>query len=128
MKLEQKANPLYQAVSEAILKRISSGELKPNDRLPSESDLCEMYSVGRNTVRRALSELVDDGYLKTIPGLGTFVEDSRLLKSAEYLSGLSQEMQIHQKKGTSEVLEAKLISADPFLTRKLQVPLGAEIA
>ncbi len=127
MKLEQKANPLYQAVSEAILKRISSGEFKPNDRLPSESDLGEYYEVGRNTIRRALSELVDDGYLKTIPGLGTFVEDSRLLKSAEYLSGLSQEMQIHQKKVTSQVLEAKIISADPFLTRKLQVPLGAEI-
>jgi DNA-binding GntR family transcriptional regulator len=76
MIIEQKASPLYQTVSEAILGQIKSGALKPNDRLPSESDLCEMYSVGRNTVRRALSELVDDGYLKTIPGLGTFVEDT----------------------------------------------------
>jgi GntR family transcriptional regulator len=127
LKLEQKAGPLYQAVSEVLLKRISRGELKPNDRLPSESDLCEQYSVGRNTVRRALSELVDAGYLKTIPGLGTFVEDSRLIKSAEYLSGLSQEMQSHQKTITSRVLEAKIIAADPFLTRKLQVSLGAEV-
>jgi GntR family transcriptional regulator len=83
MKLEQKANPLYQAVSEAILRQVKSGELKPNDRLPSENELCEIYSVGRNTIRRALSELVDDGYLKTIAGLGTFVEDNRLLKTAE---------------------------------------------
>ncbi len=126
VKLEPKAGPLYEAVSEALLRRISLGELKPNDRLPSENELCEMYSVGRNTVRRALSELVDAGYLKTVPGSGTFVADTRLLKSAEYLSGLSQEMQLHQKNVTSQVLEAKLISADPFLTRKLQIPLGAE--
>jgi GntR family transcriptional regulator len=125
--MEHQAKPLYEVVSQAILRQIESGELKPNDRLPSESELCEIHSVGRNTVRRALSELVDDGYLKTIPGLGTFVEDSRLTKSAEYLIGLTQEMRLHEKEVTSQVLEAKLISADPYLTRKLQVQLGAEV-
>src|SRR5574341_1497326 len=121
MKVEQKAAPLYQAVSEAILRQIKSGELKPSERLPSESELCAIYSVGRNTIRRALSELVDDRYLKTIPGLGTFVEDSRLTKSAEYLLGLTQEMRFLQKEVTSQVLEARLISADPYLTRHLGV-------
>jgi len=125
--MEQHAKPLYQVVSEAILRQIKSGELKPNDRLPSESELCEIYSAGRNTVRRALSQLVDEGCLKTIPGLGTFVEDSRLTKTAEYLTGLTQEMRLHEKDVTSQVLEAKLISADPYLTRKLHIQLGAEV-
>jgi len=125
--MEQHAKPLYQVVSESILRQIESGELKPNDRLPSESDLCEIHSVGRNTVRRVLSELVDSGYLKTIPGLGTFVEDNRLTKSAEYLIGLTQEMRLHEKEVTSQVLEARLISADPHLARKLHVQLGAEV-
>ena len=127
MKLEQKAVPLYQAVSEAILRQVKSGELEPNQRLSSESELCAIYSVGRNTIRRALSELVDEGYLKTIPGLGTFVEDSRLTKTAEYLTGLTQEMELHQRQVTSQVLEAKLINADPYLTRHLRVQLGAEV-
>jgi GntR family transcriptional regulator len=127
MKLEQKTHPLYQAVSEAILRQIKSGELKPNDRLPSEGDLCEIYSVGRNTIRRALSELADEGYLKTVPGLGTFVEDKRLMKTADYLTGLTQEMHLHQKEVTSQVLEAKLISADPYLTRHLGLQLGSEV-
>jgi GntR family transcriptional regulator len=127
MKLEQKAVPLYQAVSEAILRQIKSGELRQNQRLSSESELCAIYSVGRNTIRRALSELVDEGYLKTIPGLGTFVEDSHLTKTAEYLTGLTQEMRLHQRLVTSQVLEAKLINADPYLTRHLGVQLGAEV-
>ena len=127
MKMEQQAKPLYQIVSEAIIERIESGGLKPNDRLPSESELCEQYSVGRNTVRRALSELANDGVLKTIPGLGTFVQDICLPKTAEYLYGLSQEMNLHQKTITNQVIEAKLISADPYLTRRLQVQLGAEV-
>jgi GntR family transcriptional regulator len=127
MNREQQAKPLYQILLESVLEKIESGELKPNDRLPSESELCEMYSVGRNTVRRALSELSKDGILRTVPGLGTFVEDSRLTKTAEYLYGFSQEMRKHQKEITSQVVEAKLISADPYLTRRLQVQLGAEV-
>jgi len=125
--MSQHAKPLYQVVSESILHQIESGELKPGDRLPSEGELCEIHIASRNTVRRALSELVDDGYLKTVAGLGTFVEDARLTKTAEYLIGLTQEMGLHQKEVTSQVLEAKLISADPYLTRHLQVRLGAEV-
>jgi GntR family transcriptional regulator len=127
MNKEQIAKPLYQIVQETVLEQIESGELQLNDRLPSESELCEMYSVGRNTIRRALSELVNEGVLRTVPGLGTFVKDSRLTKTAEYLYGFSQEMQGHQKEISSRVIEAKLISADPFLTRRLQVQLGEEV-
>ena len=127
LRLDQQAKPRYQVVSEAILQGIESGKLPPNHRLPSESELCELYSVGRNTVRRALSELVSEGVLKTIPGLGTFVQDVRLPKTAEYLYGFSQEMDRHEKQITSHVIEAKLISADPYLTRRLSVQLGAEV-
>ncbi len=45
MKLEQKGVPLYQAVSEAILRQIKSGELVTNQRLSSESELCAIYSA-----------------------------------------------------------------------------------
>jgi GntR family transcriptional regulator len=127
MNREQQAKPLYQIIQETVLGQVESGELQPNDRLPSESELCDLYSVGRNTVRRALSELIQDGILRTVPGLGTFVEDNRLTKTAEYLYGFSQEMHRHKKEITSKVVEAKLISADPFLTRRLQVQLGAEV-
>lgn len=119
--------PLYQVVYDGILQRIEAGEFLPHDRLPSENKLCELFSVGRNTIRRALSVLVNDGILKTIAGSGTFVTDSRLTKTAEYLFGMTQEMNLRGKMITSQVLDAKLISADPFLTRRLRVQLGAEI-
>jgi GntR family transcriptional regulator len=127
MRIAQQAAPLYQTVLEAILQQITDGTLKPGARLPSEGDLCKAYSVGRNTIRRALGELAGDGLLKTVPGLGTFVAEGRLTKSAEYLLGMTQEMRAHNRAVTSEVLEAKLIAADPLLARRLQVQLGAEV-
>jgi len=124
---DKRANPLYQVVAEAILEQIKKGQLKANDRLPSEHELGQVHDVGRNTVRRAISELNKDGVLKTIAGVGTFVSDPRLDKTAQYLYGFTNEMQTHGKEVTSRVLEAKLISADSFLARRLQIQLGAEV-
>ncbi len=123
----QRAEPLYQSVVESILDQVRTGLLKPNQRIPSEAELCGIYSVGRNTVRRAISELVNEEVLRTIPGVGTFVVEARLDKTAEYLYGFTQEMQLHGKKVTNRVLESKLITADPFLSRRLQIQLGAEV-
>ena len=119
MAREKQAKPLYQIVVESILEQVNSGQLEPNQRLPSESELCRIYSVGRNTIRRAISELVNDGVLRTIAGVGTFVVDTRLEKTAEYLFGFSQEMQFLGKNVSSRVIEASLIPADPFLSRRL---------
>ena len=127
MTRDEKAKPVYQIVVESILDQVNSGQLESNQRLPSESELCQIYSVGRNTIRRAISELVNDGVLRTVPGVGTFVVDTRLEKTAEYLFGFSQEMQFLGKKVTSRVLEATIIPADPFLSRRLQIQLGAEV-
>jgi GntR family transcriptional regulator len=127
MTREKQAKPLYKAVAASILAQIDSGQLKANDRLPSEHELCQIHTVGRNTVRRAISELVREGVLTTIPGVGTFVADRMLDKTAQYLFGFTHEMQLHSQKVTSQVLDAKLISADPSLARRLQVQLGAEV-
>ncbi len=127
MEREQRAKPLYQVVAESILSKVTTGQLKGNERIPSESELCQIYSVGRNTVRRAISELVNDGVLRTVPGVGTFVIGSRIDKTAEYLFGFTQEMQLHDRKVTSQVLDAKIIGADPFLSRRLQIQLGADV-
>jgi GntR family transcriptional regulator len=124
---KNQAKPLYQAVAESILEKIENGEYAPGERLPSESELCKLYDAGRNTIRHALSELVSMGVVSTLQGLGTFVQDSRFTKTAEFLYGFSQEMALHGKQVASKVLDAKIISADPFLARRLGVQLGAEV-
>jgi GntR family transcriptional regulator len=127
MKRNQPAQPLYEIVMQSIQNQIQTGALQANDKIPSEKDLGTMHSVGRNTIRRAISELVNEGTLRSVPGVGTFVVDKRVDKSTEYLFGFSQEMQLQNKKVTSQVLEAKLIPADPVLSRRLQIQLGAEV-
>ncbi len=119
--------PLYQAVVDSILEQVRSGQLSPNQRIPSESELGSRYGVGRNTVRHAIAELTARGVLKTLQGVGSFVVGERVSKTAEYLLGFTQEMQMQGKQVGSRVLEANIIPADPFLARRLQIQLGAEV-
>lgn len=50
-------------------------KLQPNDKLPSERDLSELYHVSRNTVRSALNELFLRGFIYRSTGKGTFVAE-----------------------------------------------------
>ncbi len=121
------SKPLYEAMAEALRAQIRSSQLQPGQRIPSESELCALYGVGRNTVRHALADITAQGYLKTIQGVGSFVTEPRVSKTAEYLLGFTQEMQMQGKQVGSRVLEARIISADSFLARRLQIQLGAEV-
>jgi GntR family transcriptional regulator len=126
---KNQAKPLYQVVADSILNQIQNGTIQPGERLPSESELCKLYEVGRNTIRHAISELANLGVVSTVQGVGSFVldQDSRFTKTAEFLYGFSQEMALHDKVVTSKVLDAKIINSDPFLARRLGIQLGAEV-
>jgi len=52
---------------------ISSGQLKPGDRLPAERVLAERFGVGRGYVREAIMKLEFYGLLKISPQSGTYV-------------------------------------------------------
>jgi GntR family transcriptional repressor for pyruvate dehydrogenase complex len=52
---------------------ISTGQLKPGDKLPAERILAERFGVGRGYVREAILKLEFYGLLKTTPQSGTYV-------------------------------------------------------
>lgn len=58
-----------------MLGRITGGEFKPGDKLPTEDELCRQYGVSRITVRRAVSELAAQMLIAPKRGIGTIVTD-----------------------------------------------------
>ncbi len=73
MSKNKDSEPLYQHIKTYISDRIYTGELAPNDRVPSENELVKQFGVSRMTANRALSELTTEGLLNRIHGVGTFV-------------------------------------------------------
>lgn len=62
-------------VAHLLKEKIISGEWKPGDKLPSETDIAKMYKVNRLSVRMALQRLATLGVIETRTGEGSFVRD-----------------------------------------------------
>ena len=70
--------PLYQQLRDVIEEKISSGEWKPNDKIPSENQLSAQYGLSRMTARSVLLDLVKDEKLYRVQGKGTFVAEQKI--------------------------------------------------
>ena len=66
-------DPMYKQVTDQIKDAIASGDLKPNDRLPSVRELSEALNVSAITIKRAYQDLETDGFILTRAGMGSFV-------------------------------------------------------
>lgn len=65
--------PMYRFIADDLRSKIKSGQLAPNEKLPTEGELSDQYEASRNTVREAIRRLTDEGLLESRPGQGTFV-------------------------------------------------------
>lgn len=119
----EQATPLYRQLAEAIIEAINAGTLKPNDRIPSDRELSDELNVGRMTVRRAMSDLIRDGWLYAEPGKGTFVRGSKMQGHQQIVRGFSQDWQQRGHETHADVLAFQLVPADSQLADNLHIPL-----
>lgn len=81
--------PLYIQLKNYILENIKNKTFGVNSKLPTEKNLMEQFSLGRATVRAAISELEHEGYIIKRHGIGTFVADKTKKFGFEPLISLS---------------------------------------
>lgn len=74
--------PLYYQLKEEIKHKIKSGYIQPGEKLPSENEMISQYGIGRLTIREALSQLVNEGYLEKKQGMGTFCKAIQVSKES----------------------------------------------
>ena len=82
--------PLYMQIRDRIIGAIDSSTLTPGDKLPPVSALAKEIGVTQATVRRALQDLVKEGYAECHVGRWTFVRDASASTQAEQPGSLEQ--------------------------------------
>jgi GntR family transcriptional regulator len=65
--------PLHRQLFLVLHDEIARGAIAPGDALPTEQSLCDQFGVSRITVRRALTDLAEQGYIERRQGVGSFV-------------------------------------------------------
>jgi GntR family transcriptional regulator len=120
--------PLYAQLKSTFIKDITSGRLQPGERLPSHRDLGIHYGVSYMTVRRAIEELIRDGYVYSVPGKGTFVTISEKQQAEEgpFIS-FTQDMARRGMVASSQLLSSGVITANISLANIMGVAIGTPL-
>ncbi len=74
--------PAYFKLQKKLLEDIETGRLEPGSSIPPERRLAEIHQVSIGTVKKAILNLVDDGYLHRVQGSGTFVTGTELARES----------------------------------------------
>jgi len=74
--------PIYLKLQTKLMLEIESGRLEPGDRIPPENRLADHHGVSIGTVKKAILNLANEGYLYRVQGKGTFVAGTTLRRES----------------------------------------------
>ena len=124
---EELNKPLYSRIQEYIAELILSGKLAPDTKIQSERDFSEDLGVSRMTVRKAITELVNEGLLERKHGSGTYVAKPKITYESHELANYVQAMQARNIAAASQLLEFDEVVASRRLAELLNIEIGNQI-
>ena len=116
--------PRYYQIKQTIKKWIVNAEISMGEKIPSENELAAMFHVSRLTVRQALAQLVQEGFLNSRRGDGTYVTDNAKLLNSYNLefSGFMDDLFYQISKSKTKSVEIKRIELTKPIREKLELP------
>jgi len=137
------ALPLHYRITQELREGLRNGQWKSGELFPTDKQLMEKYDVSSTTVRRAIYELVKEGWLERKPGKGTFVK-GEMVETLKRLTGFFEEIKakgmvpsaqvvkIEEIKVTDQLLEEvpelkDFDETDLILIRKIQEMNGVPV-
>lgn len=120
----------YEVIGKDIRDRIINGDFKTNDKLPDENSLSITYDCSRMTIKKAMDNLVNEGFIVKSRGSGTFIRqqvnklgNSKIFSNSPTTFGFSNTFK--KEKIKTKVNVFKVIECDKDVSIKLQLSEGS---
>ena len=107
--------PIYEQVKDGIRKLAYAGVFGPDEKLPSVRELAMKLAINPNTISRAYKELEQEGFIYTVTGKGTFINQEFDLNDSR-----KEELWKQFDKAVKELLELS-VSVDEIQERAMQM-------
>lgn len=121
------SEPLYLRVKKDLAARIEQGAWPRGTYIPSEPDLQKRYRVSRTTIRKAVEDLVGEGKLAIIHGMGTRVVAQRLNLNPAVLMSFTQMMLTQGIEPGRQHESLDTEPADAEIAAALSLPVGTDV-
>lgn len=119
--------PLYQQLSDVLAEEIGKGTFKPNEQLPSETELILAFEVSRHVVRQALNNLAHEGKIYTEHGRGSYVARERIEKPLGVLQSYHDSMRKSGLEPEVRVLRKEIIPAPAEVAEAMGIEPGRQM-
>ncbi|HWT41211.1 MAG TPA: histidine utilization repressor [Sphingopyxis sp.] len=122
-----RAAPRYAAIKQSIADAARGGQLKPGDRVPSESELVDQFGVSRMTANRALRELQASGIIVRRAGVGSFIAEPRPIGQMIEIRNIADEIRGRGHEYRARVVRNSEERATAETAPLLGVPVGTRL-
>lgn len=114
--------PYYHQLKVYLLGEIESGNWMPQQKLPSEAEICERFGISRTVVRQAIKELQNQGYLSTEKGRGTFIARPKIVAGfVQNIIGFYEDFTKRGFKVTTHIIKQELAPASRHVSEELRI-------
>jgi len=116
--------PVYYQIKQIIKTWILNRDYNAGDKIPSENELAEKFGVSRLTVRQAIAQLVQEGFLISKRGGGTFVtqNDALISRFSLEFTGFMDDLFYQISKSKTKSVQMHRIPAPKWVKAKLELP------
>lgn len=116
--------PLYKRVKDYILAHIISGEWGEGDRVPSENELALRFNISRMTANRAFRELMIEGHLTRVAGVGSFVASRTAQSHLLQIRNIAEEIKARGYTYSADVIINRRERASADICEKMGIRKG----
>lgn len=117
----------YSQIADYYSRLINENKLQNGEKMPTEEQICNLFQVSRITVRQAMAELAQAGYIERVQGKGSFVRIQKTDMQLNHLQGFSEEMKAKGKQASSRLILLERIGCDKKITKRLQLAEGTPV-
>jgi GntR family transcriptional regulator len=126
LKTGKEAISLYMQIKDILVGKIGKGDWLPGDIIPSEINLAQEFGVSQGTVRKAITELVENNVLTRRQGRGTFISNHDIHRALFHFFHITDNKG-HKVLPDSRVLQCRVKQASQTEALKLQLAAGTEV-
>ncbi len=119
--------PKYYVLKKDLIDKIENDVFVSNQQIPSERELIQLYGFSRITVRKAIDELVVEGYLYRIHGKGTYVKGNVVQQNIFTLHSITDDILEMGMKPSRKVLKFSVDRVYPKRAKELEIENDDEV-
>jgi GntR family transcriptional regulator, transcriptional regulator of bglA len=117
----------YKEIADCLEREIQSGNFDKTNKLPTEDELIKKFEVSRNTIRKAINQLVNRGFIYQVQGSGMFLREKSGSDTINLgsLRGLTKDLT--SKTIETKILALQVVEADEKIATQLRCEVRSKL-